>query len=396
MPSFRPNGGNVIYTITGTTALSTGGQLTLGGGTGGTTFNLVANGNFQITPANPPPQQALPTGVTVFGGAQINHTSGDFIVADYFGSVGSLDIRGAGRVIASGAAVRIARQASSQGSITVTGVNSIWQITAPVFDIGFAGDADVTINNGGSLLSANTSLGSGFFSSSTVEVTGSSSSWLNSGDLTFRRAGALNISRGARVTIGGTADLAENNSSISLFGGTLTADTIDRAGGGAFNFTGGTLHTNTFIGDLTNAGGTLAPGASPGTTTISGGYTQQADGALEIELAGLLEGEFDRLLIQGDAALDGTLTVDVLTGFTPDLGDTFEILDIAGTLTGQFAGLDEGALLPAVDGAQFQISYLGGDGNDVVLTAVPEPGTLALLGLGGFTLLLRRRSPVIT
>ena len=61
--------------------------------------------------------------------------------------------------------------------------------------------------------------------------------------------------------------------------------------------------------------------------------------------------------------------------------------------------LSEGEVFTATSGADsqmFQITYAGGTGNDVVLTAVPEPTSAALL-LGGLASVLgfrraRRRS----
>jgi Ca2+-binding RTX toxin-like protein len=65
----------------------------------------------------------------------------------------------------------------------------------------------------------------------------------------------------------------------------------------------------------------------------------------------------------------------------PPLGTTFTIIDNDGTdsIVGTFKGLAEGTTL-TVDGRMFAISYRGGDGNDVVLTASaptppPVPGT---------------------
>ena len=54
-------------------------------------------------------------------------------------------------------------------------------------------------------------------------------------------------------------------------------------------------------------------------------------------------------------------------------GDTFTIIDNKSTtpVKGTFDGLAEGAEV-IVNGAVFKISYTGGDGNDVVLTAQNE------------------------
>ena len=53
----------------------------------------------------------------------------------------------------------------------------------------------------------------------------------------------------------------------------------------------------------------------------------------------------------------------------------------------RFAGLPDGAALSAND-VVFWISY---NPHDSTLTVAPEPGTLALLGLGTLCLRLRRR-----
>ena len=61
-------------------------------------------------------------------------------------------------------------------------------------------------------------------------------------------------------------------------------------------------------------------------------------------------------------------------------------------IVGQFLGYPEGSYIHVAGAAYpFAISYFGGDGNDVVLTTVPEPTTVTLLGLGALGLLVRRR-----
>jgi hypothetical protein len=57
-------------------------------------------------------------------------------------------------------------------------------------------------------------------------------------------------------------------------------------------------------GPVVNAGGTVAPGLSTGTLTITGNYTQGADATLHIEIGGLTAGsQFDQLVVSGTAAL---------------------------------------------------------------------------------------------
>jgi hypothetical protein len=60
--------------------------------------------------------------------------------------------------------------------------------------------------------------------------------------------------------------------------------------------------------------------------------------------------------------------------FSPGLSNTFTLINNDGfdPVVGTFAGLPEGANL-SLSGQQFQISYTGGDGNDVVLTAISGP-----------------------
>jgi Dockerin type I domain len=61
-------------------------------------------------------------------------------------------------------------------------------------------------------------------------------------------------------------------------------------------------------------------------------------------------------------------------GFTPSVGNQFVIIDNDGTdaVSGTFAGLSEGATVTA-NGLSFTISYLGGTGNDIVLTRIATP-----------------------
>ncbi len=90
---------------------------------------------------------------------------------------------------------------------------------------------------------------------------------------------------------------------------------------------------------------------------------------------------YDQVDVTGIVDLGGaTLAGSVINPFNPELntGTTFVLLDHDGTdaITATFAGLAEGATVK-IGGSSFSISYTGGSGNDVVLTAIndaPEAG----------------------
>ena len=104
-------------------------------------------------------------------------------------------------------------------------------------------------------------------------------------------------------------------------------------------------------------GGVLEPGGDlrAGRLDVVGIFTQTTDGILNIELGGTGEGQFDALGVSHEAALDGTLTVSLLPGYTPVAGDSFAVLTFD-SRTGDFAaynGLDLG------NGFKLQPSYTG-------------------------------------
>ncbi|AXQ29451.1 hypothetical protein D0B54_12465 [Solimonas sp. K1W22B-7] len=79
--------------------------------------------------------------------------------------------------------------------------------------------------------------------------------------------------------------------------------------------------------------------------------------------------------------LDGQLRLSLHYGFQPRHGQSFQIYTARQTRTGQFLGLPEGGLVGCTDdNVGFTISYKGGDGNDVVLSAADTaPQTCLLL-----------------
>ena len=179
--------------------------------------------------------------------------------------------------------------------------------------------------------------------------------------------GTVEVATGSQMTLSGSNLLQDGVAARTVVNGTLTTPLVD-LGAGSLSGTG------TIIGAVSNSGGAVAPGASPGRLTIQGNYTQGAAGSFDVEINGLGQGvEHDWLAITGTASLAGSLRLNF--GYTPTLGSTFVILTSGGLRTGTFSTL----IQPS--GWDVVATY---NPHDVTLTvaAVPEPETYALMVAG--------------
>ncbi|HEY0545790.1 MAG TPA: cohesin domain-containing protein [Pyrinomonadaceae bacterium] len=181
---------------------------------------------------------------------------------------------------------------------------------------------------------------------------------------------ALNISATSAQT-GGLSKIQEAINLISV-GGTLTVPPGTYAGNVDVNkvmtINGSFTVSGTFT--VSAVGATVSPGNTPGIIN-TGNLSLTAGSNLNIELNGTAPGTgYDQINVTGTVSLGGA-NLNVTTGFTPAIGNSFVIVDNddGDPVSGAFNGLPEGAVF-YVGTNSFRISYAGGTGNDVVLTAV--------------------------
>ncbi|NLF73821.1 MAG: hypothetical protein GX575_32830, partial [Candidatus Anammoximicrobium sp.] len=132
-------------------------------------------------------------------------------------------------------------------------------------------------------------------------------------------------------------------------------------------------------GSLDTAGGALVldPGTSvqpltAGTEITVGSVSFAAEADLAIDIDGTtVDAQYSQLNVAGTVNLTGS-TLALTGSHTPAIGDTFTIVNNDGSdaVIGTFAGLPEGAEIPNLlgSGRPATITYVGGDGNDVMLT----------------------------
>jgi autotransporter-associated beta strand protein len=190
-----------------------------------------------------------------------------------------------------------------------------------------------------------------------IGQTGSAAAIQKDGPGLLRLSGA-NTYTGTRVVTAGTLEVdgSQAQSPIQINGGTLKGI--------------GTVGSVSFTG----ASGIIAPGDSPGVLTSGNLGLGSGSGTLQVELNGTTPGsDYDQLNVQGTVNLSG-ISLSASLNFASAVSNQFTIINNDGTdaVVGTFTGLPEGATL-YIGGEQFQITYTGGDGNDVVLTRLVTP-----------------------
>ena len=194
-----------------------------------------------------------------------------------------------------------------------------------------------------------------------VDVSGTVS---GTGGLTKTGAGQLWL-HGANTYAGGTIVSA----------GTLVVANSAGSGTGSGAVTvdaGATLKGGGRIAGNLSVAGTVAPGLSVGTLTVDGSLA--LSGALALELNSSTPGA-DKIVANGLTLNAGAqLTRADLGNASLSPGTTFTIIDNTSgdAVSGTFTGLPEAATF-ALGLNTYRISYTGGTGNDVTLTALSTP-----------------------
>lgn len=296
------------------------------------------------------------SGYTIIGGS---------LTLGHSGGLGNFSV-GAGELLFVNRGLVVGLDDGSEAHVTASSGGKIDTAIASI--AAFPGSVgEVVVDTGSSWLNVDT-IQVGLFGDGTLEASGGTVQTprlvlgQEGGMGTVNLSGASGlVSISDKVSVGDASD-------FNVMGGKLQAKAVAVSAGGAFNFTGGSLDVETFDGVLVQDGGRLLIGGSPGTMTVTENYTFNA-GMLEIELGGVTQGaQYDFLDVTGDVNLaGGSLDVSVLGPFTLAAGQVFDVLNVSGTLSGEFAGLGQGALVGNFGGTDLFITYHAGDGNDVAL-----------------------------
>lgn len=269
--------------------------------------------------------------------------------------------------------------ASSAGTATVTGVDTLWDNSSGGLYTGYLGQGLLVVEEGGRVVSEQGYLGYQTGSTGAAAVTGTNSRWDNLGNLYI----------GGNVSgAGGQGNLVIND------GGIVSADegtTIWSAG--SFSGKGGML-----VGNVINHG-LISPGNSANpfdVLTIAGGLALEEGSTLAFEIFGPML--YDQLFVNGDFTMGGSLALDFDNFIQPAFDTTYDLIQVGGSLTGIWdnfdinisAGFDPSLLTYSIagsdspDSSQVLRLTVAGAGNPI-----PEPATILLIGLGSMMMLWR-------
>ncbi|MBX3412188.1 MAG: hypothetical protein KF708_05670 [Pirellulales bacterium] len=397
---------------TGEVTISNGGVVSLVGGGALGIFSPDTYGEMTITGSG---SQFIATGgmhVGLDGQGQLTIANGGF--ASFVGSnigagadaEGTVEVRGNGsRIETQGIGVgengrgtllvRQAGQIDIDGHLTAgiasTGTGEIdvragasINMTGGI-DIGQAGTATMNVSSGAQVSSRWGQIGMHQGSSGEVAISGADSQWnlsefLSVGSSNNNNGGVgwLTLDDQSTMQIANQVLLGSQGTLQLITGGRMNvgqgdvgdvpANTLRVGPGGRLGGTG------TILGDVLVDGGVVSPGFSPGKLDVVGNYLQGSFGSLDLEIGGLLPGQYDQLSVTGNLSLAGTVNIAFIDGFLPSVGDQFDFFQVGGTFD-----LSEATLQWNNVPAGFQYNSAFQDGlYSVHITAVPEPSSLVL------------------
>jgi len=409
----------IIANSSGTTALAiSGGNLVLGGINTYTGMTSVTGGTLTVNGSLAAGSAVNVTSATLAGSGTVGGTV----------SCTSAIINGSG--LALGAT-------TLHGNSTLAGANNASSVTIADGTTTVSGTttAGFNVSSGATLAGSGKANGAVSVADGTVNGSG-----LSMGAATYSGASTLSgTTTASSITVAsGTTSLTGNATSSGTLavsaGGTLknsgvaTASNVHVSTGGSLTNNGtvngnvgvsGLLNGNgTINGNLSLSGGTLAPGNSPGTTTVNGTYSMDAASTLSMQVtSGTTAGTYDQVVVSGSVTLAGTLDLSSLSTLTAlgqsitlivnNSGQTavsegfFGTVKVDGTSVALGADNTFSITLGATT-TEYQLAFTSsssssdGTANDLTLMVVPEPSTWAMI-LGGIGMLafgqrLRRRS----
>lgn len=417
---------NVTHTFTNNIA---GGTLILSGNT----HLSNSASNFTLTMAG--------SGNTVISGVIDNGFGGSTASNLTFGGSGRLQVTGANTYGG------VTTLAANSGTMTVTNMadggaaSSVGQSSAAASNLvlGNASTLQYTGTGGSSNRLFTISASSGAGQSATLDASGS---------------GALNLTGTGAVAYGTNAQTrglvltgtnTQNNTLAALIGNNGSGVvSVTKNGSGKWTLTGSNTYTGTTtvnagtliingnqgssavvvnggalggsgtVGALSiKTGGTLAPGNSAGILN-SGTFNLEGGGTLAMELTGntvtpIAGTNYDQVNVTGSVTLGGDLNLSLsLYTHVPDSVVFLVNNDGSDLVSGVFANANFDAnTIFTLGGLEWRINYNANSattnagnfgsalGNDIALLAVPEPGTVGMVGLGlviGLYGFARRRS----
>jgi fibronectin-binding autotransporter adhesin len=363
-------------TYTGGTIINAGTlQLGDGGTTGSITGNVLNNGILAFNRSDFVTFNGLISGV---GGVQQNGIGTTVLVANNTYTGGTTINAGTLQLGAGGTT------GSITGNVANNGILAFNRSNVVTFGGVISGTGSVQQNGTGTtvLVANNTYTGGTTINAGALQLgaggtTGSIvGNVINNGALIFNRSDAVTFGG----VISGTGNLVKLGTGTLTLPGTNTYTGATTVNAGSLIVDGSIASANTLVfpggllggqgiigGNLVN-GGVVSPGSSPGTLTVNGDYTQNPNGTLRIEVAGLAPSQHDMLAVNGRASVAGTVQLVRVGGFNLRLGDEVTFLTATNGVSGTFGNVENDFL---------------STGSIVVFDVVYLPNAIVLKGTQG-------------